>query len=137
MELLLLANEKVPSETSILCNIGIAYKKLGNLTKARNYFHKVLKLNPKHLPSHINLGHLEGGLNNSDQATKHYSDAYNLNNNLEEVLIYSILNLSSLGNLSEAKKIIYELNSKFPKNTKSINYLAKFINTKLKIIINK
>ena len=125
LELLLLANEKIPSETSILCNIGIAFKKLGNLTKARNYFYEVLNLNPKHLPSHINLGHLEGGLNNSDQATKHYTEAYNLNNNLEEVLIYSILNLSSLGKFTEAKKIIYELNSKFPKDTKSYQLFSK------------
>ena len=125
LEILLLANEKLPSETSILCNTGIAYKKLGELIKARNYFYKVLKLNPKHLPSHINLGHLEGGLNNSEQATKHYSDAYNLNNNVEEVLIYSILNLSSLGKFTEAKKIVYELNSKFPKNTKSYQLFSK------------
>jgi tetratricopeptide (TPR) repeat protein len=125
LEFLLLANEKLSSETSILCNIGIAYKKLGELIKARNYFYKVLKLNPKHLPSHINLGHLEGGLNHSDQATKHYSDAYNLNNNVEDVLIYSILNLSSLGKFTEAKKIIYELNSKFPKNTKSYQLFSK------------
>ena len=125
LQILLLANEKLPSETSILCNTGIAYKKLGELIKARNYFYKVLKLNPKHLPSHINLGHLEGGLNNSEQATKHYSDAYNLNNNVEEVLIYSILNLSSLGKFTEAKKIVYELNSKFPKNTKSYQLFSK------------
>ena len=125
LELLLLADENIPSETSILCNIGIAFKKLGNLTKARNYFYKVLNLNPKHLPSHINLGHLEGNLNNSAQATKHYAEAYNLNNNLEEVLIYSILNLSSLGKFLEAKKIISELNSKFPKNTKSYQLFSK------------
>ena len=125
LELLLIADEKLPSETSILCNIGIAYKKLGELIKARHYFYNVLKLNPKHLPSHINLGHIEGNLNNSDQATKHYSEAYNLNNNLEEVLIYSILNLSSLGKFTEAKKIINELNSKFPKNTKSYQLFSK------------
>lgn len=125
LELLLSASEKIPSETSILCNIGIAFKKLGNLTEARNYFYKVLNLNPKHLPSHINLGHLEGELNNSNQATKHYKEAYDLNNNLEEVLIYSILNLSSLGKFSEAKKIINELNSKFPSNTKSYQLFSK------------
>ena len=38
LEILLLANKRLPSEPSILCNIGIAYKNLDDVLNARNYF---------------------------------------------------------------------------------------------------
>ena len=125
LENFLLAIEKIPSDPSIFCNTGIAYKQYGNLKKAREYFNKALNCNSKHISSHINLAHLENKLRHSQQATKHYLDAYNINNNSEEVLTYYILNLSSIGNFSEAKKIISELNNKFPNNTKSYQLFSK------------
>ena len=125
LENFLLAIEKVPPDPSIFCNTGIAYKQYRNLKKAREYFNKALDYNSKHLASHINLAHLENTLRHSQQATKHYLDAYNINNNSEEVLTYYILSLSSIGNFSEAKKIISELNNKFPNNTKSYQLFSK------------
>ncbi len=125
LEIFLLANQKLPSEPSILCNIGLAYKNLDDIPNARNYFNKALNINPKHLPSHINLGHLENNLNHSEKASDHYLEAYNLNNNSEEVLTYLILNLSAQGKFVEAKKIILELNNKFPENTKSYQLYSK------------
>ena len=125
LEIFLLANQRLPSEPSVLCNTGIAYKNLDELTNARKYFKKALNINPKHVPSHINLGHLESNLNHSDLATDHYSNAYDLNNNSEEVLTYYILSLSAQGKFDEAKKIILELNNKFPNNTKSYQLFSK------------
>ena len=103
----------------------LGYQNLDDLISARNYFNKTLNVNPKHLPSHINLGHLENNLNHSDLAADHYLNAYNLNNNSEEVLIYCVLSLSAQGKFCEAKKIIIELNNKFPKNTKSYQLYSK------------
>ena len=125
LELFLLANQRLPSEPSILCNTGIAYKNLDELKDAKKYFKKALDINPKHLPSHINLGHLENNLNHSNLAANHYSNAYKLNNNSEEVLTYYILSLSAQGKFFEAKKIILELNEKFPENTKSHQLYSK------------
>ena len=125
LENFLLAIEKIPSDPSIFCNTGIAYKQYGNLEKAREYFNKALDCNSKHISSHINLAHLENTLRHSQLAAQHYLDAYNINNNSEEVLTYYILNLSSIGNFSEAKKIISELNNKFPNNTKSYQLFSK------------
>jgi len=125
LEILLLANKRLPSEPSILCNIGIAYKNLDDVLNARNYFNKAIDINPRHLPSRINLGHLENNLNHSEKAAEHYSAAYNLNNNSEEVLTYHILNLSAQGKFAEAKKIILELNNKFPENIKSYQLYSK------------
>ena len=119
LRILLAAEQKLPSEPSILCNIGLAYKNLDDVSNARNYFNKAININPKHLPSHINLGHLENNLNHSEKAANHYLKAYNLNNNSEEVLTYNILYLSAQGKFIEAKKIIFELNNKFPENIKS------------------
>ena len=59
LKIFLLSNQKLPSEPSTLCNLGIAYKNLDNISKARDFFNKALNINPRHLPSHINLGHLE------------------------------------------------------------------------------
>ncbi len=142
MKTFLLAIEKIPTDPSIFCNIGITYNKLGDLRKAKEYFYKALTFNPKHVPSHINLGHLESTLKHNEQATKHYLDAYNLNNNSEEVLTYYILSLSSSGNFSEAKKVVTELNLKFPNNTKSYQLYSKIHKYKIndnhqKIMINK
>ncbi len=125
LEIFLTANQRLPSEPSILCNIGIAYKKLDDVSNARNYFNKAININPRHLPSHINLGHLENNLNHSEKAADYYLKAYNLNNNSEEVLTYHILNLSSQGKFDEAKKIILELKNKFPENIKSYQLYSK------------
>ena len=81
LEIFLLANQRLPSEPSILCNLGIAYKNLDNISEARDYFNKAININPRHLPSHINLGHLENNLNHSEKAADHYLTAYRLNNN--------------------------------------------------------
>ena len=128
LKILLSADQKLLSEPSILCNIGIAYKNLDDVSNARNYFNKAININPKHLPSHINLGHLENNLNHSEKAADYYLKAYNLNNNSEEVLTYHILNLSAQGKFVEAKKIILELNNKFPDNTKSYQLYSKIHN---------
>lgn len=41
---------------SILCNLGILHRKLGNITEAEKYFFKTLAINPGHILSLINLG---------------------------------------------------------------------------------
>ena len=125
LDIFLSANQKLTNEPSILCNAGIAYKNLGDLTNAKKYFYKALDINPKHFQSHINLGHIENNLNHTELATNHYLSAYNLNNNSEEVLIYYILSLSAQGKFNEAKEIILELNKKFPDNTKSYQLFSK------------
>ena len=125
LEIFLLANKRLPSEPSILCNLGITYKNLDNLSEARDYFNKAININPRHLPSHINLGHLENNLNHNEEAADHYLTAYRLNNNSEEALTYHILNLSARGKFVEAKKIILELNKKFPENTKCYHLYSK------------
>ena len=96
-----------------------------DILNAKNYFNKAININPKHLPSYINLGHLENNLNHSKKAADHYLKAYNLNNNLEEVLTYHVLSLSAQGKFVEAKKIILELNKKFPENVKSYQLYSK------------
>ena len=125
LDIFLTAKKKISHEASILCNTGIAYKHIGDLPNAMKCFDEAIKINPKHLPSHINLGHIENNLHHSDLATNHYSNAYKLNNNSEEVLTYYILNLSAQGKFDEAKKIISELNKKFPKNIKSYQLYSK------------
>ena len=125
LEIFLLANQKLSNEVSILCNTGIVYKNLGELKIAKDYFNKALDINPKHFPSHINLGHIENNLNHVELASNHYLNAYNLNNHSDEILTYYILNLSSQGKFAEAKKIISELNDKFPDNTKSYQLYSK------------
>ena len=125
LDVFLSANKKLYAEPSILCNTGIAYKNLGELKNAKTYFNNALKINPKHFPSHVNLGHIENNLNHTDIAIKHYLKAYNLNSNSEEVLTYYILSLSAQGKFPEAKKIISELNNKFPENTKSYQLYSK------------
>ena len=76
LKIFLSADQQLPSEPSILCNIGIAYKNLDDVSNARNYFNKAININPRHLPSHINLGHLENNLNHSEKASDHYLKAY-------------------------------------------------------------
>ena len=143
LKIFLLAIEKISSnDPSIFCNIGNTYKKFGDLRRSKEYYNKSLTLNSEHVPSLINLGHLANTLRQSERATKYYSDAYRVNNNSEEVLIYSILNYSSNGNFSEAKKIITELNNKFPNNTKSYQLFSKIHKYKIedphqKIMLDK
>jgi len=55
-ELLIRANDIKPNNLSILTNLGTAFKELGNLKEAMNYYEKVLKFNPNHTNAHYNLG---------------------------------------------------------------------------------
>ena len=55
LEIFLTANQRLPSEPSILCNIGIAYKKLDDVSNARNYFNKAININPRHFRIIINI----------------------------------------------------------------------------------
>ena len=113
------AIKKMPADSSIFSNIGIAYKTKENFSEARKYFLLALKINPKHLQSYINLANLETTLNNNKLALNYYLEAYKINNNVEAVLTYLILSYSANGNFDDAKKIISELNTKFPNNSKS------------------
>ena len=119
------AIDKIPADSSIFSNIGIAFKTKENFSEARKYFLLALKINPKHLQSYINLANLETTLNNNKLALNYYLEAYKINNNIEAVLTYLILSYSANGNFDDAKKIISELNTKFPNNTKSYQLYSK------------
>ena len=119
------AIKKIPSDASMLSNIGIAFKAKYNFLEARKYFFLALKVNPNHLQSYVNLGNLETALNNNKLALNYYLKAYKINNNVEAVLTYLTLSYSANGNFDEAKKIISELNTKFPNNTKSYQLYSK------------
>jgi len=119
------AIKKMPSDSSMLSNIGIAFRAKDNFDEARKYFFLALKSNPKHVQSYVNLGNLETALNNTKLALNYYLEAYKINNNLEAVLTYLILSYSANGNFDDAKKIISELNTKFPNNSKSYQLYSK------------
>ena len=119
------AIKKIPSDSSILSNIGIAFRAKENFSKARKYFLLALEVNPKHVQSYVNLGNLESALNNNKLALNYYLEAYKINSNLEAVLTYLTLGYSANGNFDDAKKIISELNTKFPNNTKSYQLYSK------------
>lgn len=119
------AIKKIPSDSSILSNIGIAFRAKENFSKARKYFLLALEVNPKHVQSYVNLGNLESALNNNKLALNYYLEAYKINSNLEAVLTYLTLSYSANGNFDDAKKIISELNTKFPNNTKSYQLYSK------------
>ena len=122
------AMENITSDASIFCNAGIVEKKLRNYKEAEKYFSIALKIDPNHLQSHINLGNLKNTLNDDKSALNYYLKAYNINNNVEQVLLYLILSYSANSYFQEAKKIITELQQKFPNNTKSYQLYSKIHN---------
>ena len=69
------AIKKIPSDSSILSNIGIAFRAKENFSKARKYFLLALEVNPKHVQSYVNLGNLESALNNNKLALNYYLEA--------------------------------------------------------------
>ena len=89
------AMENITSDASIFCNAGIVEKKLRNYKEAEKYFSIALKIDPNHLQSHINLGNLKNTLNDDKSALNYYLKAYNINNNVEQVLLYLILSYSA------------------------------------------
>ena len=125
LNILLLGKNKFPKEPSILCNIGIAYKAKWDFPEAKENFLMALKNNPKHVQSYVNLGHLETALNNNEAALNYYLEAYKINNNIEGVLTYLVLGYSANGDFVNAKKIIKEINTKFPNNSKSFQLYSK------------
>ena len=119
------AIKQMPNDSSIYCNLGLVYQKIEDFNKARKFFLLALDKNPNHFQSYINLGNLENSLNNTKKALNFYLKAYNINSNLEEILTSLILCYSANGYFDDAKKIILELNKKFPSNTKSYQLYSK------------
>ena len=55
-ELLSKANEIKPNNLGVLNNLGIAYKELGDLKEAVNFYEKIIRINPNHTNAQYNLG---------------------------------------------------------------------------------
>lgn len=105
-----------PNEVSFLSNLSLIYRAVNNLTKAQEYVQSALKLNPNHYISLCNYGNLKGDLNQFDASIKLYLKAYKINSNSETLLINLATTYQYIGQFDESKKILKELNFKFPKN---------------------
>ena len=57
-----------PQNTSILNNLGTAYKELGKIQESINYYEKVLELNSNHTNANYNLGLIYYQLKQLDKA---------------------------------------------------------------------
>ena len=55
-ELLSKANEIKPNNLGVLNNLGTAYKELGDLKEAVNFYEKIIRINPNHTNAQYNLG---------------------------------------------------------------------------------
>ena len=67
-DLLIKANEINPNNLLILNNLGTAYKELGQVDKAINFYEKIIKINPNHTNAQYNLGVIFYKLRKYDKA---------------------------------------------------------------------
>jgi tetratricopeptide (TPR) repeat protein len=76
--LMLRVSERAPEVTAPHIDLGIAYRKLGELEKAEASLVRALELNPRHPVAHNELGMLSRRTGRFDEARRHYEKALSI-----------------------------------------------------------
>ncbi len=109
--------KKFPNNISILSNIGALYRVQGRYQEAEENLTRALKQNEKSFVALCNLANVKREINQNNEAIKLYEKAYKINNN-NETILKNLAGAYQIGNKFEnAKKLLLEINRKFPNNT--------------------
>ena len=108
-----------PNNISILSNIGAFYRSTGKFDDAENYLNKALKLNNKDFTVLVNLANVKRDKSQNKESIQLYEQAYNLNKNNETLLINLAGAYQINAQFELSKKILKEINEKYPQNTKA------------------
>ncbi|WP_299189628.1 tetratricopeptide repeat protein [uncultured Aquimarina sp.] len=93
---------KSPKNGRGLMNYGLIHMAKGNFEIAKGYFDKALEINPNYYTLHINLGILNGAVNNHNKAIEHFNTAIKLNTTSSEPEYYYARYLVGLKKYKEA-----------------------------------
>lgn len=115
----------IPNEISLLCNLGSIYRLKNEFLEAKKCFEKVLKINPVHFTALCNFGNLNKDLSRINEALELYEKAYLINAEIETLLINLATTYQAAGKFEQSKKIINELNIKFPNSTYADHLLSR------------
>ena len=108
-----------PNNISILSNIGAFYRSTGKLDDAENYLNEALNINNKDFTVLVNLANVKRDKGQNKESIQLYEKAYNLNKNNETLLINLAGAYQIDAQFDSSKKILKEINDKYPQNTKA------------------
>ena len=111
--------EIFPNNLSIICNLGALYRFMAKFKEAEYYFKKGLELKGDDFNILCNYGNLKRDLNKNKESIEYYKKAYKINN-INETLLINLAGAYQIdAEFENSKKILKEVNSNFPRNTKA------------------
>ena len=105
-----------PKSITILSNLGAVYRNKDEFLEAEKYFNIALSINPNDTNVLINFANLKRDQNKINESIEFYERAHKINNNIEVLLVNLAGAYQIIGEFEKSKKIIKEIQEKYPKN---------------------
>ncbi|PLX35081.1 MAG: hypothetical protein C0604_00510, partial [Clostridiales bacterium] len=131
LEKLLSIEEVNPSWWNLLFFIALAYRNLGRMDQAVEYFEKVIRIKPDQAESLNELGLCHSALGNLSEAARYFKKALNMDPENPEILCNNAMAQMEMGNMELAEKYLNrssELDPNDPVTLACMNELNKFKN---------
>ncbi len=131
LEKLLSIEEVNPSWWNLLFFIALAYRNLGKMDQAVEYFEKVIRIKPDQAESLNELGLCHSALGNLSEAARYFKKALNMDPENSEILCNNAMAQMEMGNMELAEKYLNrssELEPNDPVTLACMNELNKFKN---------
>lgn len=131
LEKLLSIEEVNPSWWNLLFFIALAYRNLGKMDQAVEYFEKVIRIKPDQAESLNELGLCHSALGNLSEAARYFKKALNMDAENPEILCNNAMAQMEMGNMELAEKYLNrssELDPNDPVTLACMNELNKFKN---------
>ncbi len=119
---------KSPKNGRGLMNYGLTHMADGNYEVALEYFNRALEYTPNYYTLYINLGILNGGMNNHNKAIEHFKSAIALNSSSPAPEFYYARYLVGQKKYKEAEVYLKKAIEKSPNHTKSKELLSLVAN---------
>src|SRR6056297_37617 len=131
LEKLLSIEDVNPSWWNLLFFIALAYRNLGKIDQAVEYFEKVIRIKPDQAESLNELGLCHSALGNLSEAARYFKKALNMDPDNPEILCNNAMAQMEIGNIELAETYLNrssELDPNDPVTIACINELNKFKN---------
>ncbi len=131
LEKLLSIEENNSSWWNLLFFIALAYRNLGKLDEAVEYFEKVIRIKPDQAESLNELGLCHSALGNLSEAARYFKKALNMDRDNPEILCNNAMAQIEMGNIELAETYLNrssELDPNDPVTLACMNELNKFKN---------
>ena len=108
--------EAIPNNSSILVNLGAAYRLQEKFNEAKQTLEQVLQSDQNNFNALVNYANVLKDLNQNAEAIDYYNKALTINNRNQFVQINLASSYQMIGDFEKSKKILRNIHKEFPQN---------------------